>query len=690
MRTKQALHSSYQSMPAKSRFGIFNALFYNEAWYTAQEMQLRSQILTARSQSGLDPSLLETSVTWFNSNLDIAFLSYHENSWFFEKSYLPRSTITKDDFHIEFNLNQHPKWAELSTMRRFIADYLIVRNEGFAQAYLNQPMNYLLLDVIQILNRLSMRENPEHVLSQLEQLQQYLRSVEINISPTVGSDRLFLADCRENILAEQESFEQQIGSQRLITRVLYLQQHLTHIAELRNTVLHFALAAEAVNPHPYWDYFKKDSLHPDFKRKFPTLMAKDCVLQKEVETKKLSLANKPVEDLSDCPHLKLVEMTSEMKHFYYQAIKNLEEMLHFQQIFDELSKTFEKAGEIITLLQFREQLEAFLDHIELFMQRSQSTINQILNYNSNFYHQTIKEKQNLSLWDKWLTSKQAGFNTFIKNQDYLARFRVTVADLQQANKKFIAEVQQIKGILNEHVVRQNSIVLISSTQEDIFRLMQKMEAFVPRSSPLIELEPRKILKKSKNSAPLPGKLSPPSVPKHSQFTVQPTAPSRPGSIQFLPAVAFFKESKMVCEFNQSDCQAMLPTAVNSQSTIRINGGVIIYSFMILLPAILFLLKLIYDSKQKKKMDLYTNREEYEVLHIATADLISRAINTAEQLEDNYWLNELALLAENLTELTPKKTQKNFPMLELKTLNEDLVEFLRQMQFCPKKMLLECH
>lgn len=111
-------------------------------------------------------------------------------------------------------------------------------------------MNYVLLDINSMLKGLSQNPNIEQVKEQLELITRYIRTIEKNVSPLVGSDRLFLANFR-GIIHEKvmPPITHMIESRLLQDRLQHLSKIIRQVSTERNRVLHFALNAHSVNPH---------------------------------------------------------------------------------------------------------------------------------------------------------------------------------------------------------------------------------------------------------------------------------------------------------------------------------------------------------------------------------------------------------------------------------------------------------
>jgi len=469
----------YRPMPAESRFGLQSLVLNQEDCYTDEELQWRIAVLNTRKHSGLNQELLQTSNSWFAEDAEQAFIMINPNSWLLKPAFHPRQVLNRNDFHIPLINSPLLKWQRLGTMTRLIGDYLLIRNDQLTDPYLNQPMNYILLDLIQILKRLAMQQDANFVAHQLQLLSPYLRQVEIVLSPFKGSDRLFLAECRrtlEDIV--QNDIEQQLQTQQLKVRVRQIGVQLNHIAELRHTVLHFALTANPVNPHPYWEQFITPAdTQPTIA--FPTILAKSCLKKEQA-----------VASLRNCAGFKFIaQLPESLQINYQQGLEDLEEILRIQDLLQQLLAIFDQAGELFTVLQFREQIQHLLQHIEQFMQRSQQNILAVFNSNMNAYHQHIQDKQDLdSSWvlHRLLNHRGRELDHFITNQDNLARFITGAQDLQLANKELFQQLSLTQTILQE-ATDERQWELADSTKELVLELKRTMHGWInqgelPRSA----------------------------------------------------------------------------------------------------------------------------------------------------------------------------------------------------------------
>ncbi|KTC85030.1 hypothetical protein [Legionella brunensis] len=685
----------YRAMPSQSRFGVIFGVLHNEACYTDEELQFRTRVITARRNSGLDADLLQTSNTWFADNQDTALRNVNENSWFFNPEYLPRQEISTEDFHIGLIDNQRLQWSGLATMTRIIGDYLLLRNNNLAPNHLNQPMNYVLLDAVQMLRRLAMSNNPEYVTTQLELLHNYLRTIEIHTSPTIGSDRLFLSDCRRFIEDEQAKITNQIHSRQLRTHVERVQQQLNQVAELRHTILHFALSAEPVNPHPYLDRFAANQGPFESNKEFPTLAARACAtvrsdeltkIEENSSSQRLASLELSATTLANCQGFRFVPNLPEQAQIAYSSsLVELQEILRFQGIVEQLLQVFEQAGEVFTVIQFREQMTDLLKNIEQFIQHSQQNILMVLETNADIYHEAIQAKQDLHWWEKLLTNRQEQIDGFIKNQDNLARFDTTPNNLQLASKELLAQVNQITTQLNQHTSEDQQLELVSSTRGLIKQLMSSMHAWIGRQYelkglPIPEKQPEKLTLVASNkphnaitAKAIPEKLCLNKVEcEEPQERVQTSSASQNAPFfRFWSPAPAINQPPSICA-SDTNCPPQRisceETSSSSQSTISPHLAL---GLLILLPIGILALKLLYDRWQTSKVVENNDPAAFDQLKTATEDLLCILNNLIAELDDPYLKDQLIFLDEDYKALLEKAGRNQYDTVAMQELYEEL-------------------
>lgn len=691
-------HIKYRPMPKKSRYGLLSWPLHNEISYTQDEMQFRAQVLIARSSSGIDAALLQTSNNWFADENELALININKDSWLLKDEYKPRFRLTQDDFHIKLINPRLLNWPGLSTMTRFIGDYLLLRNSRIGDDYLNQPMNYVLLDLVQILNRLAVIEDGEYVSQQLQFIRKYMRFLEIHLSPTSGSDRLFIADCRRSLEEKiQADIEHKLSSQQLKVRFEQVQQQLNRVAEMRHAVLHFALAGHAVNPHPYWEHFVEKEAALESNQDFPTLAAKACAVE-NVDDLTLYLADNekeralPIlllsgESLDECENFKFIDkLGKDVKTAYGKGISDLQEVLRFRGIIDQLLQLFDKAGEVFTLIQFREQMHQLLTGIEQFIQNSEQTILDIQEANANAYHQYIQEKQDLKWWDKWLSARHERINAFIGNQDNLSRFATSPAELHLAGKELLEQINGIIAHLNQQSGIKRELAMISSTREVVQRLMTSIHAWVNHQhelNGLTEIMPSMIMQDKSLNSVKPASVD--ALSWHSDLPLSPGSVSRPSRLTSSPA--FWPQASSFPAATASSCQDQcLASTMGSDdlnlslqtSSIRTNNDLAL-GLLVLLPLAILILVVIYEV-WNTPVPTPPNPNTFKKAAKKTADLLSLASHLALEFEDDYWQRRVENIANDYDELAHTgKSDSALDINKMKDLLDELAVLVSAME-----------
>lgn len=286
-------------------------------------------------------------------------------------------------------------------------------------------------------------------------------------------------------------------SRQFKIKIERLYHELTNLAEKRHTGMHFAITGHDANPHPFWELYKHSepvSSH----REFPTLAAKRCAqsvgesIQTFGDQDNIAVSPPPIrltaEDLNQCAEFKFIDHLPQFVHESYgQAISDLQEVLRFQHILEQLTQLLDQAGEVFTITQFRTQMLDLIEGIEIFVKRSQTPVFEVLEANSAAYHQSIQDKQDIRWWEKWVSDKQERLDSFINNQDNLARFGVTTVDLHQVEKQIMEQTNQIKSHLHQFASEEKQLELISSAKELMQQVMQSMESWVNQQNRLAGL-----------------------------------------------------------------------------------------------------------------------------------------------------------------------------------------------------------
>ena len=424
MGKEKKYYTSYQAMPHRGRFWI-----HSESCYTEAELDLRVWVLKVRANSGIHNDYLVNPVSWVASD-EQALVNIYENSWFFSKAYRTRHLLTRNDFLVKPIDNQRLQWPQLYNLMKETGNYLSLRNQNLPQDHLNQPMNFILLDLNNILKGISQNPNVGQTQEQLIQVMRYVRTIETNISSFMGSDRLFLANFRSMVEMEiYPQLGQSLESQLLKERLSELSRTIKQVADERHRILHFSLTNNAVSSHPY--DFNQEAL--DSLNEHPILAAKECTKRElsDADTLDDSMFSLKIsgEQLRNCPHFSLVETDENIYVHYAKALSDLSTLSQFQKVIDDTIELSGQAGEVYTLFQFKEKLVLLLEQVNDFIGNSFHSVEAIINANAFAYPKAIHDEQNLSFLKRWFTSEGAKLNTFIHNQDILTQYPSTSAEL---------------------------------------------------------------------------------------------------------------------------------------------------------------------------------------------------------------------------------------------------------------------
>lgn len=649
-KTKKEPQATYKPIPHRNRFW-FNA----ENCYTEHELAFREWILKIRASSGIDADYLTNPSSWFSEDPQ-ALININEHSWLFANAFKTRHVLSRDDFHVQPVDSGRLQWPPLYDLMQSVGDYLLLRNNKLPLEHLNQPMNYVFLDINFILKQLSQNPNIAQVKEQLELLNRYVRTIEKNTSPTTSSDRLFMANFRkviDNNIVPQLTY--QIETQLLKDKLNDLSKNIRKLSSERNRILHFALNINEVNPHSY--DFSAPALEAP--ATYPTQVAKDCASNgksQEISTDIASTLQLTVEQLKDCPNFKLISMNEEVLDHYAKSISDLNELDRFQKVINQIIDLLNQAGEVYTVYQFKEQMTSLLQQIEGFIDNSSHHIDAIINANTQAYHKAIEDEQNLSIWQKWLTSEQEKLKTFIKNQDTLAQFPSTTTDLGKTNKALKGQVNEMIRHLNQLNAKTSSFESLAGQAQQLNKLMLSMHQWIKTQHTVKGLE-----------APDPPKLLEPSPPIINTVSTEPSH----SQIHYIPTNnnAFFNATSTppsICPPDQPECQV---STVESGTT---KTDLIYFGLIVLIPIGLILLYLYLYRGKDTTDEVVENgtEEEFDDLKVKFDDLL--AIIQGLDDQNNQWItDEIEELLSDYDELQQGAAKGKYDVTQLKSLYQDL-------------------
>ena len=654
---KREQQATYKPIPHRNRFW-----FHSENCYTENELAFREWILKIRANSGIEPDYLTNPSSWFAEDQQ-ALININENSWIRANSYKTRHVLARDDFHVQPVDSQRLQWPALYDLMQTVGDYLLLRNDNLPLEHLNQPMNYVFLDINFILKQLSQNPNITQVKEQLELLNRYVRTIEKNTSPTASSDRLFMANFRRIIddnIAPQLAY--QIETQLLKDKLNDLSKNIRKLSSERNRILHFALNINAVNPHSY--DFSVPAL--DAPTTYPTQLAKDCAdtsNSKEISTDIATTLQLTVEQLRDCPNFKLISMDEKILDHYAKSISDLNELDRFQKVIHQITDLLNQAGEVYTVYQFKEQMTTLLHQIEGFINNSSHHIDAIINANTQAYHKAIEDEQNLSTWQKWLTSEQEKLKTFIKNQDTLAQYPSTTTDLAKTNKALKGQVNDMIRHLNQLNAKTASFESLAGQAQQLNKLMLSMHQWIKTQYEVKGLE-----------APEPPKLLELSPPVINAVSTKPSYSETP----YVPTNGntFFNASSIppsICPSNQGDCQVK---TIDSGS---IETNILYFGLIALIPigALLLYLYLHYNKVKTDEVAENGTEEEFDDLKIKFEHLLA-TIPEFDDHDDQEITNEIEDLLLEYEEIQKNTVKGKYNVAQLKSLYQELKSLQQEM------------
>ncbi len=676
---KREYYTSYQPQQHQSRFWV-----HSESCYTEEELEQRTWILKVRSNSGIHPDYLSNPSSWFADDSQ-ALINVYERSWFYSNAYKTRHVLNRDDFHVQPIDSQRLQWTALYDLMQKTGDYLLLRNQALPQTHLNQPMNFFLLDLNHILKGISQNPNIKQTRDQLEHVTRYVRTIEKNISPFAGSDRLFLANFRSTIDDEiHPQLTRKIESQLLRDRLGELSKSIEQLSTERNRILHFALNANQVNPHPYTFAIDK----PDDLKAYPTQAVKECGKSSTaVVESPISILQLTGEELKDCSNFQLINMEDKVLDHYAKAITDLNELDQFQKVITQTMDLLGQAGEVYTVFQFKEQLSFLLKQIEHFIDESSVHINEIIHANTLAYHKAIHEEQNLPLLKRWLTSEQEKLNTFIDNQDTLAQFPSTTADLAKTNQALKQQVNYVIGHLNGPKVKSTDFATLAGQAQELNALMDSMHRWITFQYKIKGLEPPKKPEKLELLSQQPKSQQ----QSHSQPKLRPSffEANRQisGTNGCLPNWTY---EQAVCPVFPEQPQALAITACGDQdmdvcpvSKQETSYAGVYLGLIVLIPVGLIALYLLYqalNNKSEPKVKILGNKDEYEAIKTELDDFIV-TIQRDSFMNDSDIKSLFEEYIEKYEELSKQAKKEIYDIEELTELYENIKCFYDD--YCPK-------
>ncbi|CAM4425600.1 MAG: hypothetical protein LEGION0403_FIIPPAGN_01008 [Legionella sp.] len=661
-------YTSYQAMPKSSRFWL-----YSEACYTDEELGLRTWVLNVRANSGIHADYLINSGSWFSNDEEHALINVYDNSWFFSRAYKTRQVLKMGDFLVKPVDAQRLQWPQLYELMQRTGDYLRLRNKNLRAEHLNQPMNFIMLDINNILKGVSLNPNIGQTKEQLEHLHHYILAIETNTSPLVGSDRLFLANLRTAINNEVKPHLTHLAETQLLKdRLVELAKATQQLYTERNRGAHFAFNPNAINPHP------RDLISGqlDDLKAYPTLAAKECA---QKETQELAVPTSALhlsaDELRNCANFNLINMDDEVLQLYAQAVIDLNELARFQKIIEQTVGLLGQAGEVYTVYQFKEQLTLLLKQLAHFVDFSAQTMDDLLFENTHAYHKAIQDEQKLSFFQRWFTSDQEKLDTFIKNQDILAQYPSTASELANTRQGLKKNVAQILEHLNKPPIQETNFVAIADQAQELNRLMGSMHEWIT-----VQYEAKGLIppQKPEQLRILPEVPVSPLVDCASPIVDEILSTTNTNVPFYQERMAASNMTSAICPPDQPECSAVNGSQTSSQDSIYLIG------LVTLLPIGLILLYLLFKSRQSPESTVYGSKDEFEDALVKLEELIAQVKMAHEFDEDGYDKLDFDDFISRYDRLRRKARSERYEVENLNELYDDIhvyyEEFLQQKMY----------
>lgn len=681
----QRSSASYRPMPNSRRFWL-----HAEHCYTEEELRFRETVIQTRAHSGIHPDYLSNPSSWFAPS-DQALSNQNEHSWFYANAYHPRHVLTRLDFHVQPVDGQRLQWPSIYNLMRQVGNYLLRRNEGLPNEHLNQPMNYVLLDINFMLKGLSQNPNIAQVQGQLALVNRYVRTIESNTSPLIGSDRLFLSDFRDVIDEEiHPQLQQAMDSQQLQEHLKQLSRAVRQVSFERNLVLHFALHKNRVLPHPY----EYAAAPPEDLAANPVHAARVCG-QQPLDLAPSGIATRQelqpqaelsldARTLSHCTHFSLVSKEHEITAQYAVAISDLDNLERFQEIISEVVKLLGPAGEVYTVHRFREQMLHLLRQLNHFLEGSSVPIEKIIKENTKAYHKAIQDQQDLSSWQRIFTSDKEELQQYIDNQDTLARFPAGIPELALSRRIAQENTNTIIGRLSQPQTSGSSVNKVVSQVQELTALLGSMDHWINYQhkglqasaiNPRPSKEPDTITVASKQYAILINPTSSTSTALPVQATTanpQVKAPPIQGPTPARSNSAFFQAPPMspavFCSPLDVNCQQQCPIEGNIARALLI-GAALALPFL----ALLFLYKRANEKEQSSALQKRTSSKESKAKFKRTLEQVESLIAQIRGYEadsESDWSASYCLYLEDYQRLKSEYLRGHY---DLEQIEENLAD-----------------
>ncbi len=451
-----------------------------EYCYTVKEMNFREDILALRLSSGIPAEYLQNSYHWFSSDPDNAFVKINADSWVYRPSFRPRDRLSRDDF-LWHSVDPKSLQCPVNTIGKFIGDYLKIRNQRLSDEHINQPMNFVLLDVLNILSHMAKDSNQERVKSALHSLQTYLNRLKMKLSAIEGNDRHFI-----NRLCEQKLskliMQLELSSDMWVFRekIESLEQSIDYIDLVAQTKMHFSLNSGQANAHVYLaDEIEKEEYSA---AQFPSMALKKCIKEKQSTSSEMVAGSSrqpqarkvDIGILEDCSELDLIDgLSDDEKQIYLSSHVKIARISEIKKVIKDLKSMLDTSGEVILVHHFSSPFLSFLQQLRSYLQDLQKEMKQLDQIQgANFFKNSLQLQQfEQSNWFKqWVNSaKKLRLEQYNQNSKALEG---SLFNLQNMDK-LISEALETTGKI-ELALKDIGSRKMPAISEDFENLQQQL------------------------------------------------------------------------------------------------------------------------------------------------------------------------------------------------------------------------
>lgn len=424
------------SAPYQRRY-YFSWLLGGEDGYTSEEMQQRSTIRELRLASPLLEEVQDSRFEWFREDKQ-ALINIYEDSWFFRACFKPRETLKSDSFASHLLRHDVVSWPELGKFVLELGDYLIIRNQNLPPEHYNQPMNYVLMDIRSILERLASIKDEQRLLLGLKPLRAYIAGIERLISPASGGDHIFLTDLRSSLYRQEKIFAARVSRQSIHRELEKIQHTIQNLAQQLHAMLHFSFARQLVNAHPHIEFLETDLLKENDLLLHPVSGAEKCIRDKVA--------------LQNCPFLRFPDKDKSLVVEAYQgSIGGLRALLDFSDLLEKALIMTTETGEVFSLFEMHQKCEPILRELGAIANTIVKDAYIVIEQSQEQYRLAVETMQASGRLSRWFGSAVPQAKAIIENQDVLALFKIDMDALSDSNEALQTALQR----LHQHFTELN-------------------------------------------------------------------------------------------------------------------------------------------------------------------------------------------------------------------------------------------